>query len=98
VTGWLFDGHLGFMTEDDKLFDIVLGINHGKYVMTFSTIPIVCQGISVRRLHLSYLAIYHQIAKNLPLATPCNFCFPECRKAHLNLNPLDSNFWSLQPF
>ena len=52
-------------------------------------IPIICQGISVRRLHLSYLAIYRQIAETLPLATPCNFCIPECRKAHLNLNPLD---------
>ena len=53
------------------------------------SIPIICQGISVRRLHISYLAIFRQIAKNLPLATPCDFCFPECRKAHLNLNPLD---------
>ena len=62
------------------------------------SIPIIFQGISVRRLHLSYLAIYRQIAETLPLATPCNFCFPECRKVHLNLNPLDSNLWSLHRF
>jgi hypothetical protein len=37
VPGWLLGGHLGFMIEDDELFDIVHGINHGEYAVTSST-------------------------------------------------------------
>ena len=48
-------------------------------------ISIICQGISVRRLHLSYLAIYRQIAETLPLATLCSLGHPP----HSSASPVE---------